>query len=283
MFVAAALCLGLVVGSFLNVVVHRVPRGESIVRPGSRCPACGHGIGPLENVPVLSWLFLRGRCRGCAAPISLRYPLVELISGLLFAAAAWRFGPGAQAGLVMLLAAGLLAAALIDFEHRFIPDAISLGGLAVGLVVAPLTAAGQGAPLGQAAGHALLGALLGGGLLWSVGFLHARVSVAVGRRFEHWPGEGEPLPRPSQADYWLWFPGMGLGDVKLMAAIGAFLGAGGVLETIVTASLLGLVLGVVQAAFSRQAAAPFGFGPAIAAGALVVALVPHPPLIGLLA
>jgi len=203
-FVAAALCLGLVVGSFLNVVVHRVPRGESIVRPGSRCPACGHGIGPLENVPVLSWLFLRGRCRGCAAPISLRYPLVELITGLLFAVAAWRFGPGAQAGLVMLLAAGLLAAALIDFEHRFIPDAISLGGLAVGLVVAPLVAAGQGAPLGQAAGHALLGALLGGGLLWSVGFLHARVSVAVGRRFEHWPGEGEPQPRPSQADYWLW-------------------------------------------------------------------------------
>jgi leader peptidase (prepilin peptidase)/N-methyltransferase len=107
--------------------------------------------------------------------------------------------------------------------------------------------------------------------------------VALGRRFEHWPGEGELLPRPSQADYWLWFPGMGLGDVKLMAAIGAFLGPAGVLETIVTASLLGLVLGVAHAAFSRQAAAPFGFGPAIALGALVVALVPHPPLMGWLA
>jgi leader peptidase (prepilin peptidase)/N-methyltransferase len=281
-FVAAALCLGLVVGSFLNVVVHRVPRGQSIVRPGSRCPACGRGIRPLENVPVLSWLWLRGRCGGCAAPISARYPLVELATGLLFAAAAWRYGPHAEAGLMMLLAAGLLAAALIDFEHRFIPDAISLGGLAVGLVAAPLSDASMGVPLGQAAGRALLGALLGGGLLWSVGFLHARVSVLLGRTFEHWPGEGAPNPRPSQADYWLWFPGMGLGDVKLMAAIGAFLGPGGVLETIVAASLLGLVLGGVLATVSRQAAAPFGFGPAIAAGALAVALVPHPPLLALL-
>ena len=119
-----------------------------------------------------------------------------------------------------------------------------------------------------------MGALLGGGLLWSVAFLHARVSVALGRSFEHWPGEGAEVPKPSSADYWLWFPGMGLGDVKLLAMIGAFLGPWGVLETIVTASLLGLGLGLVYAAVTRKLNAPFGFGPAIAAGALLALLFP---------
>ena len=115
-----------------------------------------------------------------------------------------------------------------------------------------------------------------------MGFVHARLSVALGRSFEHWPGEGEALPRPRDADYWLWFPGMGLGDVKLMAAIGAFLGPSGVLETVVAASLLGLVLGLAWAAVTRDGSAPFGFGPAIAVAALAVALIPHPPLLSLL-
>jgi leader peptidase (prepilin peptidase)/N-methyltransferase len=281
--IGAAILWGLMVGSFLNVVVHRVPLGESILRPGSHCPQCGHVLGPLENVPLLSWLALRGRCRGCGSSISARYPLVELATGLVFGAAAWRWGATPDLALMMLLATGLVAAALIDFEHRFIPDGISLGGLAAGLVLAPTVGWLNGEALVDGAGRAVAGAVLGGGLLWLVGFVHARVSVALGRTYPHWPGEGEALPRPKDADYWLWFPGMGLGDVKLMAAIGAFLGPAGVLETIVAASLLGLLLGLAWAAVTRDSAAPFGFGPAIALGALAVALIPHPPLLTLFA
>lgn len=269
MFAAAAVALGLVVGSFLNVVIHRAPRGESIVRPRSRCPRCGRVLTPLENVPVLSWLALRGRCRGCRAPISPRYPLVELATAALFALCALRFGPGPQAVLWMVFSAGLLAAAVIDWEHRIIPDALSLGGLALGLLAAGVA----GRP-----GSALAGALVGGGSLWLVGFLHARVSTALGRRFEHWPGPGESLPGPASADYWLWFPGLGLGDVKLMAAIGSFVGPARALETLLAASVLGLVMGGIAGLAAGRLSSPFGFGPALAAGALAVVLVPHPPL-----
>jgi leader peptidase (prepilin peptidase)/N-methyltransferase len=272
-FVAAAVALGLVVGSFLNVVIHRAPRGESIVRPRSRCPRCGRALTPLENVPVLSWLALRGRCRGCRAPISPRYPLVELATGALFALCALRFGPGPEAVLWMVFAAGLLAAAVIDQEHHIIPDSLSLGGLALGLVAGAVT----GRP-----GTALAGALMGGGSLWLVGFLHARVSTAMGRRFEHWPDPGEPPPGPASADYWLWFPGLGLGDVKLMAAIGAFVGPARALETLLAASLLGLAMGGMAALARGRISTPFGFGPALAAGALAVTLVPHRPLAALL-
>ncbi len=272
--IGAAAALGLVVGSFLNVVVHRLPRGESIAFPGSRCPACGRPIRPWENVPVASWLLLRGRCAGCGGAISLRYPLVEATTGLLFAAIAWRYGLAPESLLWMAFGAGLFAAALIDLDHRIIPDAISLGGLVVGLVATPLVGRLGGLPLLEGAAHALLGALVGGGSLWLVGFLHARLAVALGRRFEHWPGEGEPPPRPHQADYWLWFPGMGLGDIKLLAAIGAFVGPLGVLETILVSSLLGLAGGGIWALASRQLSTPFGFGPAIALGALVVVLSP---------
>lgn len=272
-----ALCagaLGLVVGSFLNVVIHRLPRGESLVLPGSRCPACGRAIRPWENVPLLSWLALRGRCRGCRAPISWRYPAVELATGLLFAAIVLRYGAVAMTPVWFAFAAALLAAAVIDIDHRIIPDEISLGGLVVAVVLVPWVESLSGLPLWDGVLRSAAGALVGGGLLWLVGFLHARVSVASGRRFEHWPGEGEELPRPSSLDYWIWFPGLGFGDVKLLAMIGAVLGPVGVLETILAASVAGLALGLVWALAQRRWSAPFGFGPAIAAGALFVVLVP---------
>jgi leader peptidase (prepilin peptidase)/N-methyltransferase len=266
--------LGLVIGSFLNVVIHRLPRGESVVRPGSRCPGCGRAIRPWENVPLLSWLWLRGRCRGCRARISWRYPAVELLTGLLFAAIALRYGATAMTPVWFAFAAALLAAAVIDIDHRIIPDEISLGGLALAVLVVPWVESLSGASLAGRLLHSAAGALLGGGVLWLVGFVHARISVASGRRFEHWPGEGEALPRPGSLDYWIWFPGIGFGDVKLLAMIGAVLGPFGVLETILAASVAGLALGLGWALVHRRWNAPFGFGPAIAAGALFVVLVP---------
>ncbi len=273
-WIGFAFVYGLAIGSFLNVVVYRLPTGHSIVSPGSRCPGCGAPIRAWDNLPVVSYLLLRGRCRGCGARISLRYPTVELFTALVFAAVAWRFGPGWQAPLYALFAAALVAAALIDFDHQIIPDEISVGGLVAGLLTVPLAATLDGGAYVEALQESVVGAALGGGLLWTVAFVHARLSVGLGRTFEHWPGEGAEPPGPTSADYWLWFPGMGLGDVKLLAMIGAFLGPWGVLETIVAASILGLVLGLGFAAVTRKLNAPFGFGPALAAGALAALLFP---------
>jgi leader peptidase (prepilin peptidase)/N-methyltransferase len=227
-------------------------------------------------VPVLSWIWLRGRCRHCAAPISLRYPAFELATGALFVALAWRYGPSLEALLWMGFGAALLAAAAIDFEHQIIPDEISLGGLAAGLLLVPGLAWLAGGSYLRALGESALGAVLGGGALWAVGFAHARVSVALGRRFEHWPGEGETPPRPASLDYWTWFPGLGFGDVKLLAMIGAWVGAVGVIQTILAAAIAGLALGLVFVAVRRRFDAPFGFAPAIALGALLVVLLPGP-------
>jgi leader peptidase (prepilin peptidase)/N-methyltransferase len=272
---AGAFVLGGIVGSFLNVAIHRLPRGESLVRPASHCPACGRPVRPWENVPLLSYLWLRGRCAGCGVRIPLRYPAVECATGVLFAAIVWRHGLGPMTPLWLLFGAALLAAAWIDSEHRIIPDEISLGGLGAGLVGVPLARLATGDTLAAALLPSLAGALLGAGTLWLVGFVHARVSVALGRSFEHWPGPGEAPPRPGSLDYWTWFPGMGLGDVKLLAMIGAFLGPWGVFATIFVASVLGLLLGVVLGLVARRWNVPYGFGPALAAAALLVMLLPR--------
>jgi leader peptidase (prepilin peptidase)/N-methyltransferase len=271
----AALVLGLVVGSFLNVVIHRLPRDESLLHPGSHCPSCGAKIAPWDNVPLLAYLWLAGRCRRCRARIAPRYPLVELFTGLVFAAVVFRYGATAMTLVWLAFAGAMIAAAVIDFDHQIIPDEISVGGLLVALVLVP---AAQWADGGSAYTGALLrsalGALLGAGALWSVGFAHARVATAFGRRFDHWPGEGAAPPRPSSFDYWVWFPGIGFGDVKLLGMIGAVVGPLGALETILAASLAGLVVGVVWAGVTRQWSTPFGFAPALALGALLVALSP---------
>ena len=271
---AVAFVLGLLVGSFLNVVIHRLPRGESVVRPRSRCPRCGHPITALENVPVLSYLALRGRCRGCGERIGLRYPALELATGFAFLAVALRYGASLETLRYAVFASLLIAAAAIDFEHQLIPDEISVGGLLAGLGLAPLCAWLAGENASAALLRSVAGASLGFGMLWSVGFAHARVSAAAGRRFPHWPGDGEDFPRPGSLDYWTWFPGMGFGDVKLMSMIGAFLGPVGAVEALVAGAAAGLVLGLAWMAVQRDWNAPFGFGPALAAGALVVALSP---------
>ena len=270
-----ALTFGLLVGSFLNVVIHRLPLDLSVVFPPSHCPSCETAIKPWDNVPVLSYLWLRGRCRQCGLSISLRYPAVELLTGLLFTAIAWRFGPTWWTTLYCLFGAALIAAAMIDHDHQIIPDSISLGGLAVALIVVPLTDAYYDQSWGGAFRQSLTGAIVGGGVLWLVAFLHARVSVAMGRTFEHWPGEGEALPTPGEADYWLWFPGLGLGDVKLLGMIGAVVGPFGVLDTILASSLVGLVLGGTQALARGALGRPFGFAPAIAVGAVAILFLPR--------
>jgi prepilin signal peptidase PulO-like enzyme (type II secretory pathway) len=142
------------------------------------------------------------------------------------------------------------------------------------LLLVPLARVASGADWLHALAFSAGGAALGGGVFWLVGFTHARVAVAMGRTFEHWPGEGEPLPTPGTRDYWMWFPGVGFGDVKLLAMIGAVVGPIGVLQTILAASLSGLVLGLAWAVALRRLGAPFGFGPALAAGALLVVLAP---------
>jgi leader peptidase (prepilin peptidase)/N-methyltransferase len=176
-FVAFAAVFGAVVGSFLNVVIHRLPRGESIVSPGSRCPSCGRAIRPWHNVPVLAWLWLRGAV-GCT-----RIRRV-IRSSRLRPRCSSRSSPSASATpmawIWMAFGAALLAAAVIDADHRIIPDEISVGGLVAGLSLVPAVRVLAGAGAVDAWLHAATGAALGGGLLWIVGFAHARLCAAPG-------------------------------------------------------------------------------------------------------
>ena len=276
-WVGFAFVLGLCVGSFLNVVIHRLPRDESIVHPSSHCPSCQTPLRWFDNLPLVSYLWLRGRCRGCGGRISLRYPVIELVTGLLFAGgrAALRRGADDARRLRVRRRAGG------DRGDRFrSPDhpRRDLAGRARRRTrrrARDGVARGRAAPASRSL-RSLAGALLGGGTLWVVGFLHARVSAVFGRRFEHWPGEGEALPRFGSLDYWTWFPGVGFGDVKLLAMIGAVLGPAGVLETIVLASLVGLLVGALVTLSRRTWNTPFGFAPAIAVGALLALLAPDP-------
>jgi len=223
---ASAFALGLVLGSFLNVVIARLPRGESIVNPPSRCPRCKKRIRPWDNVPVLSFVILGGRCRHCRRKISWRYPVVELLSGLLLWLLVRRVGDPLLLVPQAAFLLALLAIAWIDLDTRTIPDVVTIPGVGLGL------AASLFAPPGLAA--ALLGALCGGVSLWLVGTLYERATSV---------------------------PGMGGGDVKLAAMMGAFLGVGGVFGAIFLASLAGSVFGILLIALgkgSRRTAIPFG-------------------------
>jgi len=215
---------GAVFGSFANVCIHRLPRGESVVRPRSRCPGCGHPIAALDNVPVLSWLVLRGRCRRCRRPISIRYPLVELTVALLFLLGAVLFGPSPSAVAFGLLSFAAVVLVATDLEARILPDEITLGVLAAGLLLAAARDAASlfrpgGAPLALSTSH----------LVESVGgaALGALLLLAVRKAYE-WLRAAE---------------GMGLGDVHMIAMIGAVGGAAGVLLTLLFASAAGALGG----------------------------------------
>jgi leader peptidase (prepilin peptidase)/N-methyltransferase len=210
-FETTALLLGLVVGSFANVCIHRLPRRQSVVSPPSRCPSCGALIGARDNVPVLSWLLLRGRCRSCRAPISPRYPAVEAANGLLWLALAALRGPRAQTFVAMALVTALLVLSLIDLEHQLLPDAITLPGVAAGLAASFL----PGSPVRPLASAF---AAAGGWLAFA----------AVAKAYERVRG----------------VEGLGQGDWKMAAMLGAFLGWQPLLLTVLLASVAGTVVGL---------------------------------------
>jgi leader peptidase (prepilin peptidase)/N-methyltransferase len=255
---AAAALLGLAVGSFLNVVIHRLPkmmerawlaecaqlRGEepppaeklTLAAPRSRCPHCGHGIGALDNIPILSYLFLRGRCRTCHARISPRYPIVEALSGLLSGYAIWRFG-ASWAGLgALFFIWSIIALTFIDFDTQLLPDSLTLPLLWGGLL---LNLGGTFTDIRSA----VIGAAAGYLSLWAV---YWAFKLATGKE------------------------GMGYGDFKLLAAIGAWLGWQMLPLTILASSLVGAAVGIALIAFARhERQIPIPFGPYLAAAAVI--------------
>jgi len=267
--IALALVFGLAIGSFLNVVILRLPkmmenewhqqaaelRGEpllestpfNLVRPRSHCPACGHAITVRENIPVLGWLMLRGRCSGCGVRISARYPLIELTSGLLAALAVWRFGASAHGAAAMLLSFLLIVLTFIDFDTQLLPDDLTLPLLWIGLA---LNLSGMFAPVRDA----LIGAMAGYLLLWSIYWLF---KLATGRE------------------------GMGYGDFKLLAALGAWFGWQALPAIILLASLVGACVGIGLILFRQYGRqVPIPFGPYLA-GAGLLTLYVGKPLAGL--
>jgi leader peptidase (prepilin peptidase)/N-methyltransferase len=223
--------IGAVVGSFLNVVIYRVPKGESVVRPGSSCPACGAKIKPYNNIPILSWFVLRGKCAVCGAPFSIRYPMVELLTALLFAACFAKFGMTATSGAYMAFCAALVAVIFIDIDHFIIPDRITLPGIVIGLICA-------GTFLPVHFTDSIFGCLVGGGIFFIL-------AVLV-------PG------------------GMGGGDIKLMGMVGAFMGVKAALMTIFLGSLFGSIGGLAGiVAFGKERKTKIPFGPYLSIASII--------------
>ena len=240
MMLLAAFVFGAIIGSFLNVCIARIPAEESILRPASHCPRCGSPIRPWDNIPIFSYVvLLRGHCRDCQSPIAARYPLVEALTGGLFVLVVYRFGISPIVIAYLAFVAALVVVSFIDLDHQIIPDAISLPGTLVGLLLARL---GYGVSLTES----FDGALLGGGLLYA---------VAAG--YEWLKGR----------------EGMGGGDIKLMAMVGSFLGWKAVLVTLIVGSLFGAIVGVAMIlGRGADSNVPIPFGPFLAVGALVALL-----------
>lgn len=216
--------VGAMLGSFLNVCILRWPRDESVVKPRSHCPGCAKPIAWFDNIPIVSWLLLRGRCRHCGARISVQYPLIELATALIWAFMGWHAGPGLAAVSGALFFTILLGITMTDAREYLIPDEFSLGGLVIGIV---LSLPGGFATIATA----LLGAAAGFILLWVVGALGS------------WMFKEEA---------------MGGGDIKMMAMVGAFVGWQGVLLTIFLGALLGTIVFVPLSLFHRKRLVPFG-------------------------
>ena len=231
---ATAFVFGLLIGSFLNVVVYRLPRGVDILTRRSFCPQCKSGISWFHNLPLVSFLLLRGRCRDCRARIPWRYPLVELVSGLLLGFSIWRWGLTSSALVSTVFACAMLVLALIDIDFRILPNVITLPGIVIGVgfsLVDPRVSLAD----------SLLGALLGGGVLYGLAWLYLKTRSREG---------------------------MGMGDVKMMAMVGAFVGWRGAFVTLFVGSLLGSLVGLLMVLVRGKQwhyALPFGTFLALAA------------------
>jgi leader peptidase (prepilin peptidase)/N-methyltransferase len=243
-FLVFAAAFGAIIGSFLNVCIYRLPRGGSLVWPASRCPHCQRPLSWFENVPVVSYLGLRARCRTCRAPISVRYPVVEALTGAMFTLGWWYYGPSVLLASRLLFGCALIVLFAIDLEHHLLPNAITLPGVVVGLVLSFATEPGWLA--------SVVGIVVGAGLLYVVAEVYYRV------RHEE---------------------GLGMGDVKMLAMIGAFLGWKLTILTIMLASFVGSIVGVALIATGRGSlkyALPFGTF--LALGAAAAATVGQPLL-----
>lgn len=264
LFIASCILLGLIVGSFLNVVIYRIPimlehqwrqqcaelggatipasdpaAAFNLIKPRSSCPSCKKPIKAWQNIPVLSWVLLRGRCASCNARISVRYPLVEMLTALLSALVAWKFGFGwpALAGLVITWF--LIALAFIDIDHQLLPDSLTFPLLWIGLLISLWGPQPGGAAIPVDLRSSVIGAIAGYLSLWSVFHLFRLVTGKEG---------------------------MGYGDFKLLAALGAWLGWKMLLPTILIAAAVGAVIGIVVLSIRRQSrATPIPFGPFLAA------------------
>lgn len=228
--------IGLCIGSFLNVVIHRLPLGESIVWPASRCPSCRKAIPWHQNIPVLSFLFLRAKCGQCQAPISWRYPAVEIITALLFSLAAWREPYFPAWPFQFFFLSALVACTFIDLDHWILPDKITLPGIVIGLLSAFVVP-----------GHdilmAVIGCLLGGGILYAVAWGYLALTGK---------------------------DGLGGGDIKFLAMVGAFLGPKGAFITLILSSLVGSILGLGLIFFrGKKGNTAIPFGPFLAGGSLL--------------
>jgi leader peptidase (prepilin peptidase)/N-methyltransferase len=259
-----AFLAGLLIGSFLNVCVFRLPRDLSVVQPRSFCPGCEKTIAWYDNVPLASYIVLRGRCRHCAERIPLRYPLVELATGLAFGICAAAFGGFTLiAAKFAIFAAILIALIATDLEERILPDEFTLGGIGLGILIAAFVPMEPGfanlllgrylGPAGRSIGEAVLGAGVSSGLIWLVAWLYERI-----RHRE----------------------GMGLGDVKMIGMIGAFLGLPCALLTLILGALLGGVGGLIFVLATRKNASTYElpFGSFLGFAALAVAVYCTPAL-----
>jgi leader peptidase (prepilin peptidase)/N-methyltransferase len=237
LFVAAA--FGAVIGSFLNVCIYRIPKGRSIVWPGSACGSCGHMLAWYENIPIVSYLVLRGRCRACRAAISLRYPFVEFLTAVMFAGAWWFYGPSVLLISRLLFGCALIVLFAIDLEYQLLPNVITLPGIAVGFAFSFLTPPGWF--------DSVIGIVDGGGVLWAV-------------------AEGYYLVRHEE--------GLGMGDVKMLAMICAFVGWKLTLIALMMASFAGSLVGVIFIV-SRRGGLKYAlpFGTFLALGAALAATI----------
>jgi leader peptidase (prepilin peptidase)/N-methyltransferase len=235
---------GALIGSFLNVCIYRLPRGESIVWPSSRCPSCSRPIAWHDNIPLLSFLALRGKCRACGAPISFRYPLIEAANAVGYGVIFWHFGVGCASVAYAVLFSALLVVTGTDFTHQMIPNAVTIPGILIGLLCATTVL-----PVGWV--NSVLGVLVGGGLLWLLAWV---------------------------SPYLFGKEGMGGGDIKLLAMIGAFLGWKATLLTVMIGASVGSVVGVGLISLNVIKKDDYiPFGPFLALGA-VLSLFFHEPL-----